>query len=150
MNNPISINPKYALYPLPTGCAGNRLWKVLHDVNHATLRGYVETFDRTNLVVGPWDREKARVRAAVLVHERQDATTVLLGLDVQRAFGISAKPLEHEYLGTAHFICVPHPSGRNPWYNDPTNRRKVGLLLAELYDAARRETVDVKERLTTL
>jgi len=33
------------------------------------------------------------------------------------------------------FHYVPHPSGRNPWYNQLENCARVGARLAQIYNA---------------
>ena len=137
MNNPVSSDPAHALYPLPRHHAGGRLWQMLHEQSGATMRQYVDGFDRRNLVIGPWDRSIARIRAHGMLPGLCGRDVVLLGQQVWEAFQM---PPEVIYcnrfelaLAGVTFYRVPHPSGRNLWYNDETNRRAVGRLLADLY-----------------
>lgn len=57
-------------------------------------------------------------------------TVVLLGGAVAAAMGHTAPPL---VWGTGcPWVLVPHPSGRNLWYNNPVHRAAVGILLADI------------------
>lgn len=155
MNNPVSTAPGHELYPLPEGCTGNRLWKMLQwRVPDASMRDYVETFERRNLVRGvDYDGMVARKNARAVVAELggSGCTVVLLGRAVQAAFhlALAEVPLLTAYSGETKGLppllvypqqaggCtwrqIPHPSGRNLFYNDPKNREVVALLLEELY-----------------
>lgn len=73
---------------------------------------------------------------------------MLLGKQVQNAFSVAPglSPLDC-YWKQHHrvrlvprtqapltcFYLVPHPSGRNLWYNEDSNRRMVAALLGRLY-----------------
>lgn len=136
MNNPRSVAPEHALYPLPEGCSGNRLWRMLYDVAGTSMRSYVDGFERRNLVVGEWNKLEARRRATEmcangLIHDRH---VLLLGEEVRMAFGLE-KQLIHPLIrfGGAVFRQLPHPSGRTHWYNDPTHRLLAGLVLEEMH-----------------
>lgn len=60
-------------------------------------------------------------------------TVVALGAQVQRALRLDkVPPLGLARRGGTTFRSVPHPSGRNPWFNCPHHRMAVGLLLEEL------------------
>src|ERR1700726_3647146 len=88
MNNPVSTRPGHELYPLPDGCTGHRLWTMLHARTGATMRQYVDAFERRNLVRGrEWDRIAARARALEVVVELVGTgrTIVLLGQEVRAA-----------------------------------------------------------------
>lgn len=140
MNNPLSMEPEYALYPAPEGCTGYRLWQMLDQavVNGVLRATYIKVFERTNLVVGPWSARLARVNAGEMMRRGlgADRPVLLLGSDVWRAFRLPADVLPCEstqpYPRGPVLWRVPHPSGRNLWYNDPDNRRRVGQLLARL------------------
>jgi hypothetical protein len=135
MNNPVSLDPRYALYPLPVGCAGNRLYEMLREVlPSATMGGYARRFERINLVSGPWDAAAARVRAAELRPTLVGRHVVLLGLQVARAFEVDPRCTTCNEDDDAIFYLLPHPSGRNLLYNDPGRRRATGELLARLYE----------------
>jgi hypothetical protein len=86
MNNPVSTRTGHELYPLPVGCTGHRIWDMLHQRTRATMREYVEAFERRNLVTGvQWDRTKARARAYETLIELRGSgrTVVLLGNSVR-------------------------------------------------------------------
>lgn len=138
MNNPLSSRPDHVLYPLPHGCTGNRLWQMLHAETGARMRDYLATFERRNLVVGKWDAQLARQGAVELLAQMgTDRRVVLLGAEVRRAFGHAKQAPAMVYAASAgdsnSYYQIPHPSGRNLWYNDLGNRAVVARLLAELY-----------------
>ncbi|MDE2426253.1 MAG: hypothetical protein KGO96_10155 [Elusimicrobia bacterium] len=141
MNNPISVRPEHALYPFPRGCAGNRLWQMLHAIEpEATASNYVRVFRRLNLVIGPWNLASARARADDLLPELADgAPVILLGREVAKAFNLPADLAPLVWVSVpvgedeARFHYFPHPSGRNLWYNDPENYAAAGQRLADIY-----------------
>jgi len=152
MNNPVSLRAGHELYPLPEGCTGNRLWKMLHQRTNASMREYVDTFERRNLVRAvAWDRTKARARAYETIVELRGKgrTVVLLGNAVREAFdwvlrgeglldptcaaGIPPLLVHPQEAGGCTWRQIPHPSGRNLFYNDEKNREVVAMLLEELY-----------------
>jgi hypothetical protein len=140
MTNPLNSDPSHALYPAPEGCTGHRLWRMLHEVSGASRMDYRDGFERMNLCHGEWTKEQARASARHLREDigrlpsPQSLTVVALGREVARALDL---PEEHGLVtplvrdGVA-WRQVPHPSGRNPWYNKPEHRLVVGLLLEEL------------------
>jgi hypothetical protein len=124
-SNPYVRMDKFAeaLYPAPEGCTGHRLWRMINEVSGMSRQEYVEKFARTNLDESDL---KEKVTAADVI--------VLLGRVAWGHFRLPAKvrPLDGIYRGDKHFALVPHPSGRNLWYNDPANRRAVGEFLSAL------------------
>lgn len=148
MNNPLSTMPGHELFPLPEGCTGNRLWKMLHSRTGANELQYLEAFERRNLVQGTdyvGTRAKARAHEISLELEGTGRTVVLLGQDVRKAFGHPRLLVHPQVIGGCTWRQIPHPSGRNLWYNVPDNVRVVELLLEELYvqyvDQQKREPV---------
>lgn len=137
MNNPVSQKDGHQLFPYPEGCTGHRLWKMLQErLPHVSRRDYLETFDRRNLVCGRhFSRPLARAEAERISAEMWGGgrTIVLLGEDVRRAFGHPRLIVEPQNIGGAVWRQLPHPSGRNLWYNSPSHRKMAGLLLEELY-----------------
>lgn len=137
MNNPLSREPGYELYPLPAGCTGHRLYSMLNErLPSVTRRDYLDTFDRRNLVCGQvFSRALARQEAERMFAELWGSrrTVVLLGQDVVRAFGHPRLLVEPQEIGGCTWRQVPHPSGRNLWFNKPEHRKMVGTLLEELY-----------------
>jgi len=138
MNNPVSSDPAHALYPHPPGCAGHRLWGMLNEAmpsgEQVSRSQYLRAFDRRNLVAGKtWSQAEARAGAGELTRELRGRVVVVLGQQPRQALGLPLHlihPIVHEGVTWRQ---VPHPSGRNHYYNDATNRRVVGELLAELY-----------------
>mgnify|MGYP007083431842 CR=1 FL=1 len=145
MNNPLSDDPKYDLYPYPEGSAGYRLWKMIP--GDVWRRDYLGSFDRRNLLrAREWNQRAAREAARALMPELHGRLVLVLGTQVRAALGLPpAEPLarmlaEVDCSPTRadalrikfEWIAIPHPSGRNLWYNDPTNMRAVGELLISL------------------
>ena len=137
MNNPISQADGFQLYPYPEGCTGHRLWSMLRErLPHVSRRSYLDTFERRNLVTGrQWSKEQGRASAERIFAEMWGSgrVIVLLGEDVRRAFGHPRLLLRPQEIGGATWRQIPHPSGRNLWYNSSNHRKLVGLLMEELY-----------------
>ena len=136
MNNPISSDPCHALFPSPEGCTGPRIWEMLHARTGASRSQYLHYFDRRNLVPGEvWSAAQAREHAAVFLRQVRDTgrTVVVLGAEPRDALKLPpllVKPLHRDGV---IWRQLPHPSGRNLWYNAPGNREMAELLLEELY-----------------
>ena len=137
MNNPLHSEPRYALFPYPEGCTGHRIFSMLETrVPGLTRKQYLDAFDRRNVVNGKtWDKKLAREGAAKLEQEfwGSGRTIVLLGNETVAAFAHPRLLLHPQVIGGATWRQVPHPSGRNLWYNDATNRELVARLLEDLY-----------------
>lgn len=137
MNNPLSMQPGYELFPAPEGCTGHRIYLMLKSRQPDILRQqYLNVFDRRNLVVGrSFDKKLARVRAEQLYAEfwGTKRTIVLLGEEVRRAFGHPKELIHPQEIGGCTWRQLPHPSGRNFWYNVTKNREMAAMLLEELY-----------------
>lgn len=118
------------LHPRIPGAAGNRLWKM----TGMSLYEYELTFERMNVIKdGEWDTETARVRGRRLRMRLRRRKVVVLGWSAWRALCLpdtTAYFLDH--LTEAEYYFVPHPSGRNRYYNDPRHRRRVGNLLRRI------------------
>jgi len=149
MNNPLSMRPEHALYPAPRGCAGHRLWSVLHDACGASRSDYLRAFERVNLVTGEWSSPAAQMAASAMLPRLASRRVALLGTEVWRAFELDAGAevlscssidvvlsIVPRHVEMVRFYRVPHPSGRNRWFNDPINRAAVGRLLGDLYKGA--------------
>lgn len=132
-DNPRSLDPRYALYPLPKGCAG---WRLCFKILGLTEREYLRTFDRVNLCEGPWDLVRARARSALIL-AGEPRTLILLGSKVAQAFGADFSVFTGAVWGSAlsgsrgcfTAYRLPHPSGRCLEWNDPgAIDRARGLL----------------------
>lgn len=146
MNNPYGADPHYALYPLPEHATGHRIYTMLREgllrcgAEDCSMVEYRDAFDRRNLVTGPWGVAVARDRAAALLPDLYGRTVLVLGAGPRDAFrlgtlavGSTCVMLHKEKEEAACIMWAPHPSGRNPWYNDDRNRAAVGDILARLY-----------------
>lgn len=134
MNNPVSSDPRMALYPHPPGCTGARLLR-FSGLDRETYMA----LDRHNVLSGrAWSMAAARevqsdLRAALL-----GRTVVLLGAPVN---SIMRGGTEHELAppfawrsdGAGGWMArVPHPSGLNTFYNDPLHRECLRIFMEEL------------------
>ncbi len=136
MNNPVNVGVGYELYPSPEGCTGHRLWRMLNERTGASRSAYLDAFERRNLVRHKlYDRTIARLNAADIQRELRGTGrhVVLLGREVQQAFAHPPLLIHPQVIGGCTWRQLPHPSGRNFWYNDPDNVKLAELLLEELY-----------------
>lgn len=135
MNNPYGGDPKYVLAPFPARSSGHRLWEMLNERCGAFRIDYMKRFERRNLLgTKTWSPTAARIAAVGLLGELQGREVVVLGREPADALGLPRQlVLPVNYLGV-RWRQLPHPSGRNLWYNDPINRAIAGLLLEELYE----------------
>lgn len=126
MADPSGSGEALAIDGVPAGASGVRLWKM----SGLSREEWLAAFDRTNVVPDRrWLRYKARHLGVLARTVIGDRTTVVLGRETWLALGLRpAAPLAR----VANFYRVPHPSGRNPWYNDIRNRSDVGRLLRRL------------------
>lgn len=148
MNNPLSDDPDFDLYPYPEGSAGYRLWKLMPE--GTTRKQYLDAFERRNLVRSrEWSPTKARAAAEALLPELDGRIVVVLGTEVRSALGLpKVRPLEmmqttvpvtRRRVGryvTFEWVALPHPSGRNHWYNSRANVDAARGVLQSLVLAA--------------
>ncbi len=142
MNNPLSAEPRHALFPHPPGCTGHRIYCMLRDHNPGLLRGhYLQAFDRMNVLDSVhWDRMAALAAGRELWVRLQGRTAVVLGAEARMALCLpEVAAIEWRKDRGVRWCLLPHPSGRNLWYNDPMMRACAGLLLDELYHTWRGE-----------
>lgn len=126
MNDP---SGRGALLTDEPGSAGWRLWQL----SGMTRELYEETFVRINLVDGAtWDASRAEVGAINLMlslstRDRDERPIVVLGREAEKAFRkvLTSPP-------PSNFYFVPHPSGKNLYYNLLRNRARVSRLLRKL------------------
>ncbi len=123
--NPYGSDPRYALYPLPAGAAGDRLREILG----LTLRDYLRRFDRVNLCTGRWSAVEAR-RRAVQVWQPGRPAHILLGAKVCAAWGVPFEPFTRTPGPGVRIL--PHPSGRCRVWNEPGAVERARALLADL------------------
>jgi hypothetical protein len=122
------------LCPRVPGSAGNRLWVMVNEVSGITQDEWLSSTQRVNILtdaVLPRDyRGAARRRGEWLAPLIRGRTVVLLGSDVSYAVGHDLPPLV--WAKEMDWIMVPHPSGKNVFYNNPIHRLAVGILLTDL------------------
>lgn len=144
-----NTDPELPLYPIPRTSAGGRL----RELTGLTRGEYLRYFDRINLLpyfpgrVGHDDSfpmTPAKLAARVIRPLLTGRIVILVGRKVADAFKIDLPFHEWAELrtqrpniltrcrGTARFAIVPHPSGRNHWYNRDDNRRLAHCFWQEL------------------
>lgn len=134
-----NTDPELPLFPVPRTSAGGRLQEMM-----GLTRGeYLATFERVNLLYKFPGRHKrddkfplahARLAARAMKPLLAGRDVVLVGRNVATAFELEADffdwvewPVRRRCVvtrdpGTCRVAVVPHPSGRNHWYNKPENR----------------------------
>lgn len=134
-----NTDPRHPVGPLPLSSAGGRLCAMMG----LTSREYLRRVDRINLLPvypgGSWSVIVARaaadnLRCSGLFRGRN---VILLGRRVQEAFYGNATMPPYCQMGlSGRGQCmigfIPHPSGRNLWYNDKKNMKKVKKFLKEV------------------
>lgn len=144
MDNPQSRDPRFALYPSPTGCAGHRLFSMMQYVEPLFTRHAFIHIPKTNLFpVGPGHRGDRREAGRILLRQILDVewSAVLLGNevadavlpDLRKTTKMATWFRKTEWLPGAKVSWLPHPSGRNLEYNSKRLRERVGeFLLREI------------------
>lgn len=119
LDNPHSDNPRAALLPRPAGSAGHRLFLM----SGLSWREYRRSFERANAC----DIKSLRIL--------EDRYVVVLGRDAWRVIIAGAGVFFEERLFPelrSVIILVPHPSGRNRFYNEPANQDRLTALLGKV------------------
>lgn len=152
LDNPQSSDPRYALYPAPSGCTGHNIMRMMQLAKpDMTLRQYVN-IPKINLLpiaTVPRGRKQWLQQAGQnLVEQLRNSSythVVLLGNDVRNSvlpyvLHGAKFPGELKWIhdttavdGEPNFSIawVPHPSGRNHWYNARGRKKRVGKFLVE-------------------
>lgn len=87
---------------------------------------YREKFERGNVCdLDPLS--SARIADRTVLVLGREAWRLMLLLETTRFFGSQT-----DRVCNTKFILLPHPSGRNLFYNDPANRERVTKLLQEI------------------
>ena len=140
MNNPLSPDPRHALYPYPPGCTGYRILKLLQRRRPDVTRSqYLRAFERHNILSSrTWSRPAAREAAekmrALLATCYQGRTVLVLGSEPRDLLGLPPLLVYPQEIGGITWRQLPHPSGRCRWYNDEMNAELAALLLEHLYE----------------
>lgn len=148
LDNPYSRNASHALLPMPDGAAGNKIMQLIDEATPTDYspRRYLRDFARINLYPGETarsgkgatatDRLLARL-CMILIENARYSGVVLFGKRVQVAFA-DFVALDGEsdvkIVGETTFYALPHPSGRNRWYNQVANRQHAARILESLRD----------------
>jgi hypothetical protein len=127
---------------------GNSAADRLLRISGMTRERYLASFERRNALPYLWSSKAAREESTKIRNRFRGRTVVVLGRATWRAIGLPRiEWLDHykEAAGEGRrsqsktvWYLVPHPSGRNPWYNLAKNRSKVTRLLASLASRAGR------------
>jgi hypothetical protein len=131
-SNPYGSDPEFALYCYPPGCAGYRLRRIFGLPQHQYL-----ALHRVNLCVGDWSKGQAERKAAELMDPGAPwRVMVMLGRKVAEAFekvalgGVPIVPFStREHASGRTLVSLPHPSGRNPVWNQPSTRARAREIL---------------------
>ena len=141
-----SKRPGRALFPLPTGSAGHKLWAMLNKRTGASMDQYRHAFERHHLVRNEGrDMMQAQAKAYEIVCDLSHTgrTVVLLGNSVRSVFdtvtGGNLPPvlIHPQETGGIWFRQIPHPVVATTWYNELDNQKLVELLMEELYVGSR-------------
>lgn len=133
MNNPdAKTYSDRALLPDRRGSAGHRLWLL----SKMARKPYLAAFERRNLLPnGDWDPDRARVHADAFAKVNRGRSVVVLGAQVWKALALRkvapGRSLAVRWPGNTYYF-LPHPSGRNLFYNREENRQIAGRLLRRL------------------
>lgn len=118
--------PGEALAPDVPGSAGWNLWK-LSDVPREE---YMEKLDRRNLMVKWVDTECRAAGQAFRESMAPGAKVIVLGRVVKTALALPNPVIVHPCMvDGVEYRVIPHPSGRNLFYNHPANRMMIRMLL---------------------
>ncbi len=159
LDNPHSNDPRMALYPTPNTTGARLVDLIGETVHNYSRQEYLRDFSRTNMyptkraVIGAGsvraDREAfSHVEHLVQMLDVNDV--VLLGNRNVRAFnGLHGRELdwlECEVItdtgdNVRRYWALPHPSGRNHWYNLTRNSRAASDLLGRLINYAAAEVM---------
>lgn len=145
LDNPQSRDPRYALFPSPKGCTGHRLMEMMGEVDTTltfTRKTYIDIPKLNLFPVGPCPTSQKRgwleMAGSLLKRqlEGQAKNVVLFGNEVRDAvFTADTQPKAMEWIkfgsDSTMYAWVPHPSGRNRYYNDTRKRRRVARFMQE-------------------
>lgn len=151
MNNPLSADPAFALFPHPPGCTGHRLYRMLHDHCGCSRSEYIRGFERVNVLESTdWSAAQARARREALRARLAGRRAVVLGAAPLVALGLRPAPVGRWTVldDGLEYTCLAHPSGRCREYNSPDYRVAAGRLLAEEFRRGQSEESETCTSLT--
>lgn len=123
-----------------SGDSGRRMARLIG----VDFREFLESFVRINLWQ-PAEKPRGEGRRGDLeLRVLGGRKVVLLGRSVARAFDLKTEPwLCRRFIQARgsyrpyEVLLLPHPSGRNRWYNDSANREAAGRALREFVSGRR-------------
>jgi len=129
---------RHALFPHPKNSAGYRLYDIVREAAGGSLfrAEYLRMFTRVNLLTeypGPvFPMSEARAIAKLCWEDYEDQRLILMGTQLADAWRFEAQPFcEWRFDGAIEYAVVPHTSGLNRWYNEPSNRELVVQFFRE-------------------
>ena len=118
LDNPHSKNSRAALLPRPPGSAGHRLFLL----SKMGWKEYCLSFERRNV-------------SNISDDDLEYRTVLVLGKEAWKKLGLPGRDyFDRMFSLDSVFILVPHPSGRNLWYNSAENRNRVTRLMRRTAD----------------
>lgn len=135
MNNPLSADPRMALWPHPPGVTGHRIWKMINMRLSCSTEQYKEAFDRQNILDSQeWMVREARLAAPQVWERLQGRYVIVLGREAADVLDLQFDDwiLENQ-KDDVTYRMLPHPSGLNRWYNESINLNLAAVLLEEMY-----------------
>lgn len=129
--NPYSADLRDALAPYPRGSTGEKIYKLLRSRVDLTPDQYMKAFHRVNF-------QDAGLESSELVRTLPMQSTVILfgrrSLDfIRQSVDLPICLLHPQSMSGRTWRQFPHPSGLNRFYNDPTMREILAILLEDLY-----------------
>lgn len=133
-----------ALWLLPDKSGRRHSANRLLEATGWELERYLEVFTtRTNLLASSdgWSHPRARVAARSIVELAEEPRILVLGKRAARAFELDppgaaalcdAPPFAWRRSGTVELAWMPHPSGRNRWWNQYGHREQAREFFVEL------------------
>lgn len=100
-----------------------------------TWSDYLALTERRNIFQEPveWSRVEAKGRAEVMFPQLLGRHVILLGQRVADAFAFHWPLLNWVSVGGVTVAIVPHPSGKNLWWNEPENRSQARRFLRSAF-----------------
>lgn len=123
----INPHPTEDLYIRPLGCSGHRLSLLFGKTDEE----YLTAFDRRNLLTSMEDNPAEAAERFKSTLEKGDQV-VLLGEAVRRSLDLPKMLIHPLTVDGITYRQIPHPSGRNRFYNDPALKFLVGDMLKSL------------------
>jgi hypothetical protein len=121
-----NTSPSLPMFPYPANSAGGRLLKI-SGLTPGQYLGRLLRVDLFKTYQEKWDPRMAQHLAVQLLEGSPVKRIVVLGQHVGAAFGFDSF-FQHAEFADMNIVCIPHPSGRSPIYNDM--RAKIGAAAA--------------------